>query len=317
MSARRTFLKKSAIAGIAATLPLSATANLWAAPPKFKMSLNPGAIGVAMPLKQLINVAATYGYKAVAMNVGAYGKLSPDDKKLLLNLMEVKGISWDAAGLPFQFRESESDFKLGIGKLVYNAVIMQGAGATRMNTWIMPTHNKYTYRENFDLHVNRLGEIANRLLPYDINLGLEYVGPKTLMARDKFSFIRTMDELKELIEAIDMPNVGYQLDAFHWFCTGENVEELKSLKAEQIVTVDLNDAVVGRTADQQLDYERELPGKSGIIDLATFLKALNEIGYDGPIRAEPFNKELAEMDNTAAIAETANWMKRSFVLATD
>ena len=190
-------------------------------------------------------------------------------------------------------------------------------GVTRMSTWIMPTHKTLDYQENFELHRERLAEIADRLLFYNIDLGLEYVGPKTLVERDKYPFIHSMKELKELIAAIDMPNVGYQLDAFHWYCAGETVADIKSLKPEQIITVDLNDAKAGRTRDEQLDYERELPGKTGIIDIQGFLRALGEIGYDGPVRAEPFNFELGQMESKAAIAETSKWMKRSFVIASE
>lgn len=305
------------MAGLATTLPFSAFANSFPEPPKYKMSLNPGAIGISMPMQPLLLLARQYGFKALAPDVEGFKAMSSEKRKLYLQRFNSYGMSWDAAGLPFDFRNAENDFKVGINKLVTNAVMLQAMGASRMNTWIMPTHPKFTYRQNFELHRERLSEIASRLLPYNINLGLEYVGPKTLMARDKFSFIRSMAELKELIEAIDMPNVGYQLDAFHWYCAGETVEDIKSLKAEQIVTVDLNDAKAGRTADEQLDWERELPGKSGIIDIQGFLRALGEIGYDGPVRAEPFNKELGEMENKAAIVETASWMKRSFIIASE
>ena len=55
-----------------------------------------------------------------------------------------------------------------------------------------------------------------------------------------------------------------------------------------------------RLKELQRDNERELPTTTGAIDIATFLTALNTIGYDGPVRAEPFNKPLNAMDNEAA-----------------
>lgn len=317
MSTRRTFLKNSALASAAMAVPFSSLAGFTPEPPKFKMSINPGAIGVGMPMKPLMKLARQYGFKAMTPDVEAFKEMTPEDRKSFLNSFKVFGMSWDAAGLPIDFRNDATDFKMDLGTLVMNAISLQAMGATRMSTWIMPTHNKYNYRENFELHQERLTEIAMRLLSYDINLGLEYVGPKTLVERDKYPFIHNMEGLTELIKAIDMPNVGYQLDAFHWYCAGETVEDIRALKPDQIITVDLNDAKAGRTRDEQLDWERELPGKSGIIDIQGFLRALKEIGYDGPIRAEPFNKELGEMENHEAITETAHWMKRSFLLATD
>ena len=38
---------------------------------------------------------------------------------------------------------------------------------------------------------------------------------------------------------------------------------------------------------------RRLPGATGVIDIAGFLQTLREIGYDGPVTPEPFEKRLA------------------------
>jgi sugar phosphate isomerase/epimerase len=123
-----------------------------------------------------------------------------------------------------------------------------------------------------------------------------------------------MAECKELISEIGESNVGVQLDSFHWFCAGETKADLLSLSNEDIVTVDLNDAVSGVSADEQLDGKRELPMASGVIDLQTFMDALVEIGYDGPTRAEPFNQALRDMDNEAALKATSEAMKKAFSL---
>ena len=45
--------------------------------------------------------------------------------------------------------------------------------------------------------------------------------------------------------------------------------------------------------DDQLDGVRLLPGASGLIDISAFLRALDGIGYEGPVAVEPFSAELA------------------------
>ena len=170
------------------------------------------------------------------------------------------------------------------------------------------------YLVNFESHKRRLSEIAQILDYYGIRLGLEYVGPKTLMARDKYSFIRSMAEAKELIFAMGQPNVGFILDSFHWYCAGETAADILSLRKEDIVAVDLNDARTGLTPDTQIDGKRELPGATGVIDLKSFLTALAELGYEGPVRAEPFNQPLRDMEDGAALAKTAKMMRDSFGL---
>ena len=77
---------------------------------------------------------------------------------------------------------------------------------------------------------------------------------------------------------------------------------------------DLNDAPAGIPVDQQLDSQRELPAATGVIDLKAFLGSLVAIGYDGPVRAEPFNKTLNQMDNDDAIAATSAALRKAFAL---
>jgi sugar phosphate isomerase/epimerase len=49
-----------------------------------------------------------------------------------------------------------------------------------------------------------------------------------------------------------------------------------------------------------------------VIDVKTFLNALVKIGYDGPVRAEPFNAALRAMPREAAVAATATAMRKAF-----
>jgi sugar phosphate isomerase/epimerase len=86
------------------------------------------------------------------------------------------------------------------------------------------------------------------------------------------------------------------------------------LSNRDVVACDLNDAPRSVPVDQQRDGVRELPCATGVIDLKAFLSALSAIGYDGPVRAEPFNATLRTMPAEAAVAATARAMKRAFAL---
>ncbi len=278
---------------------------------KFTMCLNPGAIGMKSDINATVEFAQRYGFESIAASTSELAELSPSELDKVVATMSRYGISWGAGGLPIQFRENIVRFKADLYALPRHAEVAAKVGLKGLTTWIMPTHDHLTYHENFELHRDRLKEVARILQRYDLRLGLEYVGPRTLMARDQFPFIGSMRETKELINAIGENNVGMVLDSFHWFCAGENVIDILTLHPRDIVTVDLNDAKAGRTYKEQLDNERELPGKTGIIDLDAFLGSLVQIGYDGPVRAEPFNNALNAMDDEAAVKLTAEAMKKS------
>ncbi|HVR34536.1 MAG TPA: TIM barrel protein, partial [Methylomirabilota bacterium] len=119
---------------------------------------------------------------------------------------------------------------------------------------------------------------------------------------------------RELIDRIGTGNVGLVLDSWHWWTAGDTADQILELKNEDVVSVDLNDAPAGVPKEEQIDGQRELPGATGVIDVAPFLKALEEIGYDGPVRAEPFNRALNELDNDAACEATIEAMRKTFAL---
>ncbi len=183
-----------------------------------------------------------------------------------------------------------------------------------MSTWLSPCDDKLTYTANFQQHATRLREVAKVLADQGVRFGLEYVGPKTLWSSKRYPFIHSMAEMKDLLAAIGQDNVGFVLDSWHWYTAGETQDDLLTLTNKDIVACDLNDAPVGVTIDQQIDSRRELPAATGVIDLKAFLGALVAIGYDGPVRAEPFNKTLNDMNDDDAIAATAAALRTAFAL---
>lgn len=281
---------------------------------KFKLCLNPGIIGVSANQQELLDMAIEYGFEAIISLPAQLAEFSDDQMQAFLKKMKKHKISWGSTNLPVEFRKDEARFKEDVAKLPAAVQALQRAGATRMNTWILNGDDQLTYSANFKQHAARLSECAKILEQQGIRLGLEYVSPKTSMLRRKYPFMRTMAEARELIATMGLPNVGLVLDSFHWFCAADTPEDILALSKEDIVTCDINDGRADLSREEQIDGTRELPGATGVIDLKPFLQALIEIGYDGPVRAEPFNKVLNEMDNEAALKTTYAAMRKAFAL---
>ena len=307
---RRSFLQYSAAAvtGMALSPTLSFGSN---AERKFKVSLNPGAIGVKSTQKELIGHAVRHNFEAISPMPEQLGKMTSGELSEFLGEMKEHKLSWDAAGLPVDFRKDQATFNEGLAELPKIAQICQKSGVTRMSTWVMPSHDNLTYHQNFKQHQTRLKQAAQILKDYGIRFGFEYVGTKKLKISNRYPFVGTMKEMLELIDAVDVAGVGLQLDAYHWYTSTETVADLEALKNEQIITCDLNDATAGRTIAEQIDGERQLPGDSGLIDLKGFMGALVKIGYDGAVRAEPFNAKLNAMENEEALEATSKAMWRT------
>lgn len=309
VSTRRQFL-----GGVAAGLAGAGAAR--AAGPKRKMTIDLvcGAIGVKATLPEAIDLAGRHGFESVAPDPGHLGPLSDAQLEQLRGDLKKKGLVWGAAGLPVDFRGEEAVFEQGMKGLPAAAKALQRAGAKRVGTWLRPSHERLTYLANFKQHTRRLRAIARALGDHGLRFGLEYVGPKTSWTAARHPFVHTMAETKELIAEVGESNVGFVLDSWHWYNAGETEADLLTLTNKDVVACDLNDAPAGIPRERQMDLSRELPCATGVIDVKTFLAALVKIGYDGPVRAEPFNAELRKLPADRAVAATAAAMKKAFAL---
>lgn len=314
---RRQFIEGSMLACLSSTAALTALGQ-QEAPPKRKMTMDLvcGAIGVSAKQLEAIDLAAKHGFESVGADGGFLASLSSEQMAELKSHMKSKGLVFGAAGLPVEFRQDQARFAQGMKDLPAIAAGLQRAGVTRITTWLSPCDGKLTYIRNFRQHDSRLREVATVLKDHDLRLGLEYVGPKTSWSSRRYPFIHTMAEMQDLIAEINTGNVGLLLDSWHWYNAGDSVADLLQLKAEDVVAVDLNDAPAGIPKDQQVDNRRELPCATGVIDVGAFLNALNKIGYDGPVRAEPFNQTLNKMSKDDACAAIAGALRKAFALIT-
>jgi len=281
---------------------------------KMKSHLTPGSLGVKADQRETIELAARHGFEAAEPFAGFLGGATDAELAATLDALKSKGLVWGCAGLTVEFRKGDDQFRADTAKLPAIAKGLQRAGVTRVGTWLSPSHSSLTFLANFKQHAARLRECAAILGDHNLRLGMEYVGPKLLWSGARYPFIHTMAEMKELIAEIGKPNVGLVLDSWHWYTAGETEADLLSLRNQDIVSVDLNDAPLGVPVDQQRDNVRELPCATGVIDVATFLTALNKLGYDGPVRPEPFNATVRSMPKDEAVEVSAAATKKALSL---
>ena len=300
-----------ACAALSCTLPIGSMAAANVRKRKFTVDLVGGAIGVKAGPALLIQLAAKHGFESVQPHAGHLSELSDLQLAELHAQLKSDGLVWGAAGMPVEFRNDQETFDDQLKRFPKIAAAYQRAGVTRISTWLKPYHESLTYNQNFEQHVSRLRSIAKIAGEHGMRFGLEYVGTKTLWTRSRHAFIHTMRETKELIKAIGEANVGFVLDSWHWYCAQETKDEILSLENKDVVACDLNDAPANIPVGEQLDNRRELPAATGVIDVKAFLTALVDIGYDGPVRAEPFNQPLNRMDDDAACNATSKAIARS------
>ncbi len=310
---RRQFLLGSA-GSLAAAGVLSRGVAL-AATRKMKLDLNTGNIGVKANLQQQIDYAAKYGFEAFDPNINELAALSDSAMKQVLDDIAAKNLGFGFVAQSIPVAQTDEQFAEWTKTTLTGwAKTLQRAKMTRFCTWLTPSDARLTYLQNFKLHARRMTAVATVLGDHGISFGLEYVGPKTSWASRKYPFIHTMESMKELIAEMGKSNVGFLIDSWHWHNSGETPADILTLKNKDVVGVHLNDAPKDVPVDQLRDGQREIPLATGVIDTAGFVNALNQIGYDGPIAAEPLGSSVRNLPPDEALAKVAEVMKKAVAL---
>lgn len=274
-------------------------------------NLGVGAIGHKVTLAEAIDFAHRYGFEGIDFSISEVQTLVQQHSVgYVRDLFATKHVKPGVMGFPVEFRKDESTWREGIAALPEQAKLASELGCTRTTTWLLPGSNERTFVENFKFHVDRIGPAASILADHGIALGLEFVGPKTLRKTFAHRFIYTMEGMLALGAAMGSGNVGLLLDIWHLYTSHGSIDQVSELTPTEVVAVHINDAPAGIALDEQLDQVRALPGETGVLDIAGFLQALEDIGYDGPVTVEPFSQRLREMATEDAVVATASSVRK-------
>jgi len=137
---------------------------------------------------------------------------------------------------------------------------------------------------------------------FDVRLALEFHGTDT--------FCSCLDTALMLVEQCGEPNVGVNLDLFHYYKGASKPEDLERLTPGNLAFVQLCD-VAGLPRELATDADRIMPGE-GEFRIEPILDALKKIGYDGYVSLELMNPVLWQAKPTQ-VAELGLTAMRRFV----
>ncbi len=272
------------------------------------INLSPSAIGIQADFVETVNLAQRHGWQGCDLPVGeAIDITAAHSFDVVVARFTQASIQPGGWALPLNWREPYD--QAALATLGRQAALAAQLGCTRAYTWLMPASDDRAFHENFAYHVAQLRPVAQVLAEHGCRLGLEFIGPRTMRAHRRYGFIYSPDAMLCLAAALG-PNVGLLLDCWHWYTALGTLADIRSLRADDIVYVHVNDAPAGIPIEEQVDQVRQLPGATGVIDIAGFLQVLREIGYDGPVTPEPFDQQLAALPTDEACHVTREHMHR-------
>lgn len=257
--------------------------------------LTRAGIGSVGTLENYVRLAAENGFDAVDAGASELQELiaarGADGARAWLQDIGQSRVAIGSIGLSVEWRADEAKFREGLTKLAAEAQAAEALGCKACCTYIMPSTDSPA--AHYAVLVTRRLRICAQILgAYGIRLALEFIGSHHLRTIRRNPFLRTIQETLDLIDAIGEPNVGLLFDSYHWYTNELGLEDIKRLRAEQIVHAHINDAPDVPVAEA-LDNARLYPSE-GVIDLKGFLQALRHIGYKGVIAQEILAKNPRE-----------------------
>ncbi len=148
--------------------------------------------------------------------------------------------------------------------------------------------NKVTRSEIHKSAIACLKEMGKLAADYDMRVSVEFIGHPA-------ASINTFGEAYEIIQAVDMPNVGITLDCFHFHGMDSKIEDLAKADGKKIFIVHLNDTEdfpIGALLD-----EDRLWSGTGCINLDEIFQTLKKIGWaQDVVSVELFRPEYYRMN---------------------
>jgi sugar phosphate isomerase/epimerase len=130
-----------------------------------------------------------------------------------------------------------------------------------------------------------LKQAAQWAATFNVRLALEFRGSAT--------FCASLDTAVALVAQCGEPNVGVNLDVFHYYTGPSKFEDLGLLTPANLAFVQLSD-LIGVPRELATDADRILPGE-GDFHLGPILRQLRAVGYDGWVSLELLNPRLWQM----------------------
>lgn len=264
-------------------------------------SLHASILKAGYSLEEMLALAKQFGFPGVDASFGAVRALVEETSPAAArDLFAAHGTLPAYMGfIPAGIFAPEAEFMQSLDQFAENCAVAASVGCRRTGSYF-PNRMSLPPDEARRILRDRTAILAERAEPHGIAIGLEFLGLRTFKPEEPHAFINNVPDTIEMLRETGRPNVGLILDSFHYFTSGGDLSQIRSLRASDIVHLHVNDAPHDDVMTLE-DTDRVLPGK-GVIDLAGWFKAIAEIGFDGYVAIEIFDDEFRNQDREIAVS---------------
>jgi sugar phosphate isomerase/epimerase len=273
-------------------------------------TLSPKALGISGRQSELIELALTYGFRGLDVDMADLAKRARSTSiEHALRFLESAKIKIGTYDLPVNLRGDDANFTTQLGLLAAACEVATVVKAQRCIYTVAPAHDELPFQPNFELHRKRLGQVAEILAKYDIQLGIGFQAAPAAREGKQHQFIHQAENLLTLVKTIGVPNVGVMLDTWNWFVGGGGIDQIGELGGEQIVAVRLADYPAGSDVARIAEKTRSLPLEDGTVDCQAIVNLLVEKEFSGPVTLYPHPSTLRGATRESIVQRAANTLE--------
>lgn len=268
-------------------------------------NLNATVLGVSGRQSELIELAMTYGFRGLDIDIVDLVKRTQRSefekaaRYLLSAKMLVSGFE-----TPIDLDSDDATFEKTLAQLPATIEIAGKVNARAGFLRLPAATDRLPFHEYFDVLRKRVDRIAEIFAANKVMLGLYFSTAIENRENRQFKFIQDAEGFMAFFNACTNPSVGLVIDTFNWVVGGGTFEQLATIPGNRIAVLRLADAEVLPTiADASLKM-RQLAGTSGVIDNVRIVSVLSKSGFDGPITAFGHASNFGGMTRDSIVAKS-------------
>jgi 2-keto-myo-inositol isomerase len=247
-----------------------------------------GATTMKASLEEDIRAASAAGFKALeiwAEKMNRY--LEAHSVGQLRALFEARGISPASINSIEFITFRGGDYAKIQEQCRRYSEIAQAVGCDTIVVVPSPMPARATWADIKRESIGVLRDLSAIAAAYGTKLAYEFLGQANCS-------VPTLGRCWEIVEEVDLPNIGLVLDTFHFYAGNSSLTSIQKVTPEKLLILHINDSE-DLPKPQLTDAHRLLPGE-GVIPLHRILERLRRIGYDGLCSIELFRPAYWERD---------------------
>lgn len=272
-------------------------------------NLNPLSLRVSGRQSELIELALTYRFKGLDIDVAHFHKqVVKRGFEHAGRFLESAQLQVGSFSLPFDWHEDEG-YQDNLKELGEIAETAAKVGAPVCIAPVLADGSDKPYHENFEFQRQRLSEIAEVLKPHGVKLGVEFsYNPQV---QGEATVVNSAEALVTLVNSATSDNLGAVIDLFDWHLSGGTPEMLRELSGARIALVRASDATEeAASTTTDLARQRCLAMKTGVIAADAYANVLRELEFEGPLTPFPHAAQIKGMTRDRIIKAAAESLDR-------